>query len=175
MVSLNDVVTALTALSSLAVISGAVFIVIQLRQNAQLLGATLQQNRADASISLLERITDELFPSRRARMHEIMKRFRETNWKDAFETPDDFEIRNFAYIYELIGLMVKHGLIDREIVLDTLQNLVVRDCQVYEPHAKFVTEKYGVRLHAYGNFGWLANEVVRHFEARARAEAPAGS
>jgi hypothetical protein len=167
MVSLVDVVTYLSASSAVAVILGVGFVIVQLRQNARILEATLRQQRSDVTVSLIERITDPSFPQRRSRMHEVIHRFTETNWKDAFETPDDFEIRNFGYIYELIGVMGKHGLVDIDILTDVLQYVVVRDWQIFKPHADYIKEKYPVSgkypgsYIPYSNFEWLAVETEK--------------
>lgn len=173
MVTLSDIVTVLSASSSIAVILGAIFIVFQMRQNAKLIEATLREERSNVALSLLERITEESFPRRRKRMFDILQRFQATNWADAFESEEDLEVRNFAYLYELIGLMVENGLVDLELVLDTLQYLVVRDWQVFEPHAKFVTSKYEVPFNAWGRFEWLAERAKEHLEKEhARTSAP---
>ena len=164
MVTLSDVITVLSASSSIAVILGAIFIVLQMRQNARLIEATLKEERSNVALSLLERITDESFPRRRKRMFEILERFQATNWADAFETAEDLEVRNFAYLYELTGLMVENGLVDLELVLDTLQYLVVRDWQVFAPHAAFIKSQYGVTFDAWGRFEWLAGQAKEHLE-----------
>jgi hypothetical protein len=169
MVSVTDVETALAAVSSLAVILGVGFVIVQLRQNSRLLEATLRQQRSDVSVALIERITDESFPRRRSHMHEVLRRFKATNWKDAFETPDDFEVRNFAYIYELIGVMAKHGLVDLDLLTDVLQYLIVRDWEVFEPHAKFIRESYKVQFDPYSNFRWIANETQKRLAPRTQA------
>ncbi len=171
MVTLSDVITILSASSSIAVILGAIFIVFQMRQNARLIEATLRQERSNVALSLLERITDESFPRRRKRMFEILERFRATNWADAFETEEDLEVRNFAYLYELIGLMVEKGLVDLELVLDTLQYLVVRDWQVFAPHAAYIKGKYDVAFDAWGRFEWLAEQAQEHLEKEHRVSA----
>ena len=173
MVSLSDLITVLSASSSIAVILGAIFVVFQLRQNAKLIQATLKQERSNVALSLLERITDESFPRRRVRMFQIVERFKATNWENAFESEEDLEIRNFAYLYELIGLMVENGLVDLELALDTLQYLVVRDWQVFKPHAEFVTSRYQLAVHAWGRFEWLAEQAQAHLEQEhAKASAP---
>lgn len=164
MVSLSDALTVLSASSSIAVILGAIFIVFQMRQNARLIEATLKEGRANVALSMLERITDESFPRRRRRMFEILNRFQATNWADAFESEDDLEVRNFAYLYELMGLLVENRLVDLELVLDTLQYLVVRDWEVFAPHARFVKSHYGVSFDAWGRFEWLAKEARAHLE-----------
>ncbi len=175
MVTLSDVVTVLSASSSIAVILGAIFIVFQMRQNAKLIEATLKQARSNVALSLLERITDESFPRRRKRMFEIIAKFKATGWADAFESEEDLEVRNFAYLYELIGLMVENGLVDLELVLDTLQYLVVRDWQVFEPHARFVTSRYQVPFDAWGRFQWLAEQAKVHLEQEHSTLSAAGS
>jgi hypothetical protein len=175
MVSLTDVVTALAAVSSLAVILGVGFVIVQLRQNSRLLEATLRQQRSDVSVALIERITDESFPRRRSHMHEVMRRFTESNWKEAFETPDDFEIRNFAYLYELIGVMGKHGLVDLDLLTDVLQYLIVRDWEIFEPHVQFLRTRYNVAYDPYSNFRWLADESRRRFATRVERKPASGT
>lgn len=172
MVALSDFITVLSASSSIAVILGAVFIVLQMRQNKRLIEATLREERSNVALSLLERITDESFPRRRKRMFDILARFKATNWADAFESEDDLEVRNFAYLYELMGLMVENGLVDLELVLDTLQYLVVRDWQVFEPHAAYIKKQYGVQFDAWGRFEWLAKQARAHLEREHSLVAP---
>lgn len=173
MVSVTDVLTVLGASSSIAVILGAIFIMFQMRQNARLIEATLRENRANVAVSMLERITDESFPRRRKRMFDIVERFKSTGWKDAFESEEDLEVRNFAYLYELMGLLVENGLVDLELVLDTLQYLVVRDWDVFAPHASWVRSKYNVSFDAWGRFEWLAKEAKLHLEKEHGAGASA--
>src|SRR5271157_2814806 len=71
-IGLPDVVTVLSAISSIAVIAGAGFIVLQLRQNSRLIRASIQQQKADAAFSILEKITDESFARRRSNMYEVV-------------------------------------------------------------------------------------------------------
>lgn len=160
---LGQFFTILSGLSSIAVILGALFVIFQLRQNGRILEATLRQQKSDVSMSLLERITDESFPRRRKHMYDVLARFKASGYQDGFESAEDFEIRNFAYIYELMGLMAKHQLVDLEVLLETLQYIVVRDWQVFEPHVEFLKERYGVSFHPYANFQWLAREASRHY------------
>jgi|HubBroStandDraft_4_1064222.scaffolds.fasta_scaffold68938_1 hypothetical protein len=166
MVDLSTVIAILSASSSAAVVLSAIFVLLQLRQNALLLRATLTQSQATFSLNVLERITNESFPRRRARMFVILQKFRETGWKDAFESPEDLEIRNFAYLYELLGQMAHSKIVDLEVVLDSLQYLVVRDWQLFEPHARFIAKEYGLTYNTYGNFEWLAKEARLHMTHR---------
>ncbi|HXW67321.1 MAG TPA: DUF4760 domain-containing protein [Thermoplasmata archaeon] len=158
MVSVSDVVTWLAAVSSLAVIVGVGFVVLQLRQNARLLEATLRQQRSDVTLSILERITDESFPRRRSEMHRILHHFAETDWKDAFGSPEGFEVRNFAQIYDLIAVMAKHQFIDLALLSDIMQGVIIRDWEVFAPYAKRIRAEYGFSR-AYANFEWLAGEI----------------
>jgi hypothetical protein len=166
MVSTDTIITILSASSSAAVVLSALFVLIQLRQNARLLSATLNQSKATFSLNVLERITDESFPRRRARMFLVIQKFRETDWKDSFESPEDLEVRNFAYLYELLGQMARQEIVDLEMVLDSLQYIVVRDWQVFEPHARYISKRYGLDFLAYANFEWLAKEARLHLAHR---------
>ncbi len=46
MVTLSDVITALSATSSIAIIAGALFVVYQMRQNTELIEAALREERS---------------------------------------------------------------------------------------------------------------------------------
>jgi hypothetical protein len=164
--TISTILIILGAASSGAVVMSAVLVLIQLRQNARLLEATLKQSKATFSLGVLERITDESFPRRRAQMFVTLQKFRETDWKDAFESPEDLEVRNFTYLYELLGQMARQEIVDLEIVLDSLQYIVVRDWQVFEPHARFISKQYNLDYHAYSNFEWLAKEARLHMAHR---------
>jgi hypothetical protein len=155
-VSVQDLITWLSAISSLAVILGVAFVVLQLRQNARLLEATLRQQRSDVTLGLIERVTDESFPRRRHHMYETLRRFKETGWTGAFESLEDFEVRDFAQIYELIGVMSNQGLIDTDVVAEVLQFTVVQDWETFQPHAKFLAEHYHENYYPFTHFRALA-------------------
>jgi hypothetical protein len=150
---------------------GAVFVVLRMRQTKRLIGATLTEERSNVALFPLARFTDESFPRRRIGMFEILARFKETNWAGAFETGDDLEVRNFACLYELGGLLVDNGVVDLGLVLDTLQDLVVHDWQVFGPHAAYIKKQYGVGFDARGRFEWLAKQAREHLE-REHSSAP---
>ena len=59
MVDFSSVITALSAISSISVIVGAVFVVFQLRQNSKLITASVQENKATILVALLDKITNE--------------------------------------------------------------------------------------------------------------------
>src|SRR5271169_5562147 len=100
---LSSISSFLSAIGSVAVIAGAIFVVFQLRQNAKLIEATMHQNRSNIAFALLEKITDESFAVRWKKMHDVIKKYNAASWADFDDSLDDFEARNFAKIYELIG------------------------------------------------------------------------
>jgi formate-dependent nitrite reductase membrane component NrfD len=77
---LSTLINYLSAISSIAVILGAIFVVFQLRQNAKLIQLTIHENRSSIAFALLEKITDESFALRRKKMHDVIKNAREANW-----------------------------------------------------------------------------------------------
>lgn len=162
-------VEGLSAISSIAVISGAFFIVFQLRQNASLIRAANQETRSNTSIALLEKITDESFARRRKAMHDTVKRYAATNWEGFDDSLEDFEARNFAYTYELIGQLTREGLIEISIVRNALQYLVVFDWEAFSPLSRHLMERYGLKVNAWRNFEWLAEDVRGQMKSRETA------
>src|SRR2546426_3166648 len=75
MVDLGFLVTDLSAISSIAVILGAVFVIFQLRQNARLIKTANFETKANMSFSVLEIITEESFARRRKNMHDAIKKY----------------------------------------------------------------------------------------------------
>ncbi|HEX9612751.1 MAG TPA: hypothetical protein VGA05_03970, partial [Candidatus Bathyarchaeia archaeon] len=65
MVDLSFLVNDLSAISSVAIILGAVFVVFQLRQNARLIRTANFETKANISFSVLEKLTEESFARRR--------------------------------------------------------------------------------------------------------------
>jgi hypothetical protein len=168
MVDLSSVIQALSAVSSVAVIFGAIFVIFQLRQNAKLISATLLENKATSSIAILEKITDESFARRRKSMHDSVKEYAARNWEGFDFSLPDFEARNFAYIYELIGQLAREGVIDLKLVINALQYLVVFDWEAFAPLQKHLNEVYKVKVNPWGNFEWLAQEARKHMQERAK-------
>ena len=166
MVDLSGVVQDLSAVSSIAVVAGAFFIVLQLRQNAKLIEATVLENKANTSIALIEKITEESFARRRKMMYDSVRKGVATGWKDFDDSLEDFEARNFGYSYELIGQLAKEGVIDLQMVKNALQYLVVFDWRTFEPLVQHVMERYGVKINNWANFKWLADEALKDLQAR---------
>lgn len=165
MAGISEVVTALSAISSIAVIAWAGFIVIQLRQNVSILNATLRQQKEDAAFAMLERLTDESFSRRRANFYKVIEKGKRDGWNDFDDSPEDFEIRNYAYLYELYGQLVKQGMIGFEPVAEMLQYLVVFDWKEFEPVAKHYRDRWEL-INWWRNFEWLAGESEKYMSKR---------
>ena len=166
--------TFLSGISSIAVIAGAIFVVFQLRQNAKLIEATIHENRSNIALALLERLTDESFAVRRKKMHEVVKKYRDANWEGFDDSMDDFEVRNFAYIYELLGQLAKDKIVDLSTVRNALQYLVVFDWEAFAPVTNHLMERFKLAVNPWENFEWLAQETKRYMELR-EAQAKAGT
>jgi hypothetical protein len=142
----------LQVVSPIAVIAGASLVVLQLRHSAR-------EIKSNVALSLLERITDESFPRRRKNMHDVVRKYSENGWKDFDDSLDDYETRNFAYQYELIGQFVRAGLVDKKTVMDALQGLVVIDWRAFGPLDKHLAERYKSKVSPWRNFEALAKDT----------------
>jgi hypothetical protein len=164
MVDLTTVISYLSALSSVAVVLGAIFVVFQLRQNAKLIKTANFDTKAEMSFSVLEKITEESFARRRKNMHDAIKKYSQINWEGFDDSLEDFEARNFGYIYELIGELVKEGIIDLTIAVHSLRYLIIYDWDRFQPLVKHLMERYKVPVNPYENFEWLATETRRFLQ-----------
>jgi hypothetical protein len=168
-VDFTELTNFLAAISSVAVIAGAGFVVLQLRQNAVILKATLRQERSNSAFSMLEKITHESFAKRRARMYEIEKRAQASNWVDFDNSEDDFEARNFAYLYELYGVLVQEEILEFRLTAETLKYLVVTDWEIFRPHSEHLMKLFGLKVSPWGNFEWLARKVNEYMQEKEKA------
>ena len=167
--SLTGLIQALSAISSIAVILGVLFIVVQLRQNnklidlnAKLTEASLRDVKANISFELLEKLTDESFARRRSFMYKTVKKYQEINWEGYDDSADDFEIRNFAYMYDLFGQLAKEGLLDLKALAKTFKYLVALDWESFEPASKHIMKRYDLKKNEiFDNFQWLAVETEK--------------
>src|SRR5208283_2250684 len=167
--NLSGLIQVLSAISSLAVILGVVFIVVQLRQNAKLIDlnakltdATFRDVKANISFELLEKLTDESFARRRSFLWHTLKKYQASNWEGFDDSADDFEVRNFAFMYDLFGQLAKEGLIDVETLAKTFKYLVALDWEAFEPASKHIMKRYNLKQNEiFSNFQWLAYETER--------------
>jgi len=166
MVDLSQLAVDLSAISSIAVIAGAGFVVIQLRQNAGILNASLRQEKKEAAYTMLERLTDESFARRRANFYKVIDKYNKGELKDFDDSEEDFEVRNFAYMYELYGQLVKEGMIDFHTVAEMLQYLAVLDWKKFEPISNHYRERWGLKTGWWKNFAWLARETEKYMSKK---------
>src|SRR5437764_15455008 len=159
MIDLAAITADLSAVSSIAIILGAVVVIFQLMQNARLIRTANFETKVNMSFSVLEIITEESFARRRKNMHDAVKKYSQINWEGFDDSLEDFEARNFGYIYELIGELVREGIIDLTIAVHSLRYLIVFDWQTFEPLVKHLMERYKVPVNPYENFEWLAQET----------------
>ena len=171
MVDLSAITADLSAVSSIAIILGAVFVVFQLRQNARLIRTANFETKANISFSVLEKITEESFARRRKSMHDSIKKYSQLNWEGFDDTLEDYEARNFGYIYELIGELVKEGIIDVTIAVHSLRYLLVFDWERFEPLTKHIMERFKVPVNPYENFEWLAQETRKYLQTQGKMDA----
>jgi hypothetical protein len=164
MVDLSTIISYLSALSSVAVVLGAIFVVFQLRQNARLIKTANFDTKAEMSFSVLEKITEESFARRRKNMHDAVKKYSQISWEGFDDTLEDFEARNFGYIYELIGELVKEGIIDLTIAVHSLRYLIVYDWERFQPLVKHIMDRYKVPVNPYENFEWLATQTRKFLQ-----------
>ena len=161
--AVTNVESLLRAISSIAVIAGTIFVVLQLRLNAR-------TARARNAFDLIGKVVDPSFPARRHRLYEVSQRYAGSDWVGFDRSLDDFEVRNFASIYEQLGLLVRRGVIDLGEVMKALSAQPMADWATFEPIRQHITEQAG---HAFPglptdakgidaiywpSFKWLAEE-----------------
>ena len=161
--SLDDVESVLTAVSSLTVIVGAFFVVIQLRLNAK-------EVRSSNAFELISKVIDPSFARRRHLLYQVAAQYADGDWTGFDRSLEDFEVRNFANIYEQLGLLVKKGVVDLPDVMQALSAQILADWQIFSPIRTHIMEISGQRFPAlsvdrpgidsiyWPNFMWLAEE-----------------
>jgi len=141
-VDLSQISILLGTISSVAVVAGTIFVIFQLRQNARLIEVSARDSRMNMSFALLEKLTDESFARRRKRMHDTILNYRKKNWAGFDHSLDDFEARDFAYIYELLGQLTRNGTLDIDTVTNSVEYLVVFDWEMFSPLAEHFRRKW---------------------------------
>lgn len=178
--SLSDIESFLKTISSIAVIAGAVFVVFQLRLNAKLV-------RSRNAFDLIGKVIDPSFPGRRHLLYEVSRKYTGSDWIGFDRSLEDFEVRNFANIYEQLGLLVKKGVVDIEDVMEALSAQPMADWLTFQPIRKHIMEEAGKAIPAlathragidsiyWPNFKWLAEEVEKWVCERTSTGAGAGT
>lgn len=173
---ISTLVQDLDALSATAVIAGVVFVVFQLRQNAKLIAASdrqietanrqveasIQQNKQQVILSMVDRFTDDAFNLKRKKVREIIKKYQANNWEGYIESTEDYEVRGFIGNYESTGYLAKVGIVHVKMMQEAMGFSVVYDWAALEPAIMHYRETW--KRHAYPNFEWLKDNVKREME-----------
>src|SRR5256712_11218055 len=122
------------------------------------------------SFSVLKITTQESCPRKRKNRQDAIKKCSQFNWEGFDDSLEVFEARNFGYIYELIGELVREGIIDFTIAIHSLRYLLVFDWSRFEPLVKHLMERYKVPVNPYENFEWLAQETRKYLEGQGRID-----
>jgi hypothetical protein len=153
----------LRTIGALTVIAGTVLVVLQLRVNAR-------NVRSRNAFDLISKVIDPSFPHRRYLLYEVAERHAGGDWTGFDRSQQDFEVRNFANIYEQLGLLARKGVIDLQDVLDALSAQPFADWNVFEPIRTHImqeaakafppleTTNPGIEAVYWPNFKWLAEE-----------------
>lgn len=169
--SVTDVESFLKTISSIAVIAGTVFVVLQLRLNAKMV-------RSRNAFDLIGKVVDPTFPVRRHRLYEVAKKYTGGDWTGFDRSLEDFEVRSFANIYEQLGLLVRKGVVDLQDVMEALSAQPMADWATFQPIRKHIMEEAGRAFPAlatngagmdsifWPNFKWLAEETGKWVRQR---------
>ncbi len=185
-----DIQQVLSAVSALVVIAGGLFVVLQLRVNTRLqrqsqrtLEATLAANKARTSFDLIGKVIDPSFAARRYRLYEVAAKHSSGNWEGFDRSLDDFEVRNFANIYEQLGLLVKKQIIEVQDVMDAVSAQPMADWRAFKPIRDHIMEESarafqslstgqtGIEDIYWPNFKWLAEECAKWVQGKAQVRA----
>jgi hypothetical protein len=161
MADLTTLIQVLSAASTIAIILGVPFIVLQLKQNARILQASnrqvevmIHQTRSQVMLNIAERLSDRSYVLSRKVVRDLVSKYTATDWEGFHESTDAFEIRAFAAIYEASATMARLGIIDENTLKQALGYWVVSDWRAIEPAVRRLEGLWGVP--AYPNFRWLA-------------------
>jgi len=159
----STILSFISSIAPIALIFTAFFVILQLRQTAKLIAAQIRQTQSNVAFSVVEKITHESFARRRSRMYENVKKYSHVNWQGFDDTTDDFETRNFAHTYELLGQLVKDKIVDLATLERALRLTVVYDWDMYAPFAKHFMERHNLDVNPWETFEWLAEETRKFY------------
>lgn len=166
-----DIGAVLGAISSVTVITGAIIVVIQLRIN-------FKHARSQNSFNLISRVIDPSFAARRHRLYQVAATYAGGDWQGFDRSLDDFEVRNFANVYEQLGLLVKRGVVGRREVLEAVSAQPLADWMVFEPIRHHIISQAAAAFPAlaenapgidaiyWPNFKWLAGECGKWVQSQ---------
>ncbi|MDE1852399.1 MAG: hypothetical protein KGI38_01495 [Thaumarchaeota archaeon] len=87
---------------------------------------------------------------------------------------DDFEARNYAYMFELFGQLAKDGIVDLQTVMNALKYIVIYDWNTMAPMIKYLNGTYKLKNNPWENFEWLAKETAKYLNMDIEAPQAAG-
>ena len=160
----------------IAVIAGTILVVLQLRVNAR-------NARSRNAFDLIGKVIDPSFPFRRHLLYEVAEKHANGDWTGFDRSLEDFQVRNFANIYEQLGLLVRKDVVDLQDVLDALSAQPMADWITFEPIRTHImedaaktfpalaTNQPGLEAIYWPNFRWLAEESRKWTLKRASAGA----
>ncbi len=136
----SSLIPILNAFSSVAVIVGVVFVVIQLRQNNRLITASnlqaeanVLQTKSSIALSIVAQFTSDSFTRRRKLIREIISKYRKSKWEAFLDSEEDFEVRAFGRFYEFAAHLARRNLVDLETVQGGLGYTLTFDWQAFAP------------------------------------------
>ncbi len=177
---MDQIESLLRIISPLAVIVGTILVVLQLKVNAR-------QARARNAFDLIGKVIDPSFPARRHLLYQMAAKHSDGNWTDFDRSLEDFQVRNFANIYEQLGLLVRKGVVDLQDVLDSLSAQPMADWHIFEPIRRHImeeaaqafpalaTNQLGLESIYWPSFKWLADESQKWTLRRASLGAGPGT
>lgn len=157
-------------------IAGTILVVLQLRVNAK-------NVRSRNAFDLVSRVIDPSFARRRHLLYELSAKHAGGDWVGFDRSLDDFEVRNFANIYEQLGLLARRGVIDLEDLLNALSAQPMADWDTFQPIRAHIIEEAseafpalednqpGLNAIYWPNFRWLA-EASRNWTAQRASATP---
>jgi hypothetical protein len=173
MVDLSFILEALSGASTIAVILGVPFILLQMRQNARMLEVANRQtelvalqNRSQVILNIAEHMTDRDFILQRKEVRDIIAKYSEKGWDSFVDSVDGFEVRAFAVQYESAALLAKLGLIDEATLVATLGFTIVVDWIALEPAIAVFEKEWGPI--AFPNFRALAAKSEQYWSEQGR-------
>src|SRR4051812_572594 len=123
---MNEVDSILRTIGALAVIPGTILVVLQLRVNARSV-------RSRNAFDLITKVIDPTFARRRHLLYQTAAERADGDWSGFDRSLEDFEVRNFANIYEQLGLLTRRGVIDIKDLLDALSAQPYADWSTFQP------------------------------------------
>ena len=160
---MTEIESTLRTIGAAAVLVGTILVVLQLRVNAR-------HARSRNAFDLIARVIDPSFPHRRHLLYEVAAKRAGGDWAGFDRSAEDFEVRNFANIYEQLGILARKGVVDLQDVLDALSAQPMADWMIFEPIRAHIMQEAGkafpplagnqpgLEAIYWPNFKWLAAE-----------------